>query len=77
MVQELGSFAKASKDPTTQTSTPKYVEEVAIEIMKVNKVVELFQTMAIVNMNMGNLIINVNILKNKLVTGEKEKLVLQ
>jgi hypothetical protein len=77
MVQELGSFAKASKDPTTQTSTPKYVEEVAIEIMKVNKVVELFQTMEIVNMNTGNLIINVNILKNKLVTGEKEKLVLQ
>jgi hypothetical protein len=77
MVQELGSFAEASKDPTTQTSTPKYVEEVAIEIMKVDKAVELFQTMAIVNLNMGNLILEVNILKNKLVTKEKEKPVLQ
>jgi hypothetical protein len=28
MVQELGSFAKGFGDPTTQTSTPKFVEEV-------------------------------------------------
>jgi hypothetical protein len=32
--------------------------------------------MAIVNLNMGNLILEVNILKNRLVAGEKEKLVL-
>jgi len=77
MVQELGSFAKASKDPTTQTSRSKYVEEVAIEIMKIDKAVELFQTMSIVNLNMGNLILKVNILKNKLVMREKEKPMLQ
>ncbi len=33
--------------------------------------------MAIVNLNMGNLTLEVNTLKNKLVTGEKEKVVLQ
>jgi len=51
--------------------------EVAKKIMKVNKATELFQTMAIMNLNMGNLILEVNILKNRLVTREKEKAVLQ
>jgi hypothetical protein len=45
--------------------------------MKVDKAVELFQTMVIVNMNMGNFFLEINILKNKLVMGEKEKPVLQ
>ncbi len=61
----------------TQTSTPKFVEEVAIEVMKTNNAIELFQTMEIVNMNMGNLTMEVNILKDKLVTGKKEKVRLQ
>jgi hypothetical protein len=33
--------------------------------------------MAIVNLNMGNLTLEVNTLKNKLVMGEKEKTMLQ
>jgi hypothetical protein len=33
MVQELGSFAKGCGDLMTQTSTPKSVAEVAIEVM--------------------------------------------
>jgi hypothetical protein len=45
--------------------------------MKVDKATELFHTMAIVNLNMGNLILKVNTLKNILVMGEKEKVVLQ
>ncbi len=61
----------------TQTSAPKSVEEVVIEVMKANKAIELFQTMAIVNLNMGNLTLEVNTLKNRLVIGEKEKVVLQ
>ncbi len=77
MVQELGSFVEGSRDPTTQTSTPKFVEEVAAEIMKVDKVTELFQTMAIVSLHMGNLTLKVNILKNRLTMGEKEKVMLQ
>ncbi len=77
MVQELGSIAKGSIDPTTQTNTPKSMEEVATEVMKVNKVAELFQTMVIVSFNMGNLALEVNTLKIRLVTGEQEKAVLQ
>ncbi len=55
MIQEMGSFVEGSKDPTTQTSTPKSMVEVDVEVMKIDKAVELFQTMAIVNLNMGNL----------------------
>ncbi len=43
--------------------------------MQVNKAVELFQTMAIVNLNMGNLNLKVNNLKNRLVIEEKEKVI--
>ncbi len=52
-------------------STPKFVE-VVTKVMKVNKTVELFQTITIVNMNMGNLTLEVNILKNRLVVREKK-----
>ncbi len=45
--------------------------------MKVDKATELFQTMAIVSLNMMNLTLEVNILKHKLVTREKEKAMLQ
>jgi hypothetical protein len=52
------------------------MEEVAIKVMKVNKATELFHTMAIVILNMGNLTIEVNNLNNRLVTREKEKVML-
>ncbi len=42
MVQKLGSSVERSKDPTTQISTPKSMEEVVVEVMKVDKVVDLF-----------------------------------
>ncbi len=61
----------------TQTSTPKSVKEVIVGVMPTQKVVELFQTMAIISFNMGNLNMEVNNLKNKLATWEKEKVVLQ
>jgi hypothetical protein len=54
MVQEVGSFAKGSKNLMTQTSTPKFVE-VVVEVMQVDKVVELFKTIAIVSLDMGYL----------------------
>jgi hypothetical protein len=53
------------------------MEEVVVEVMKVDKANELFHTMAIVNMNMGNLTLEVNNLKNKLTIREKEKAMLQ
>jgi len=52
------------------------VEKVA-EVMKANKVSELFQIMVIVNLNMGNFTLKVNTLKNILATREKEKAMLQ
>jgi hypothetical protein len=61
----------------TQTNTPKLVEEVVAKIMKVDKVIELFQTMVIMNMKMGNLTLDVNNLKNILITGGKDKVMLQ
>ncbi len=77
MVQDLGSSVDGFGDPTTHTSTPKLVEEVATKVMKVNKVTELFRTMVIVSQSMGNLTLEVNTLKYKLVVGEKEKAMLQ
>jgi hypothetical protein len=76
MVQELGSSTKGFRNPTTQTSTLKFVEKVAVEVMKADKTCELFQTMVIVNLNMGNLTLEVNTLKNRLAMGEKEKAML-
>jgi hypothetical protein len=73
MVKELGSYVKGSGDHKSQTSTPKFVEEVVAKVMKADKTTELFQTMAIMSLNMGNFILEVNILKNILVMGEKEK----
>jgi len=69
----MGSYVKGSKDPTTYTNMPKFVEEVATEVMQVNKTIELFQNMAIVSLNIRNLTLEVNNLKNKLAIREKEK----
>jgi rRNA pseudouridine-1189 N-methylase Emg1 (Nep1/Mra1 family) len=45
--------------------------------MKINKMAELFQIMAIVNVNTGYLTLEVNTLKNILATRKKEKAILQ
>jgi hypothetical protein len=52
------------------------MEELTTKVMKEDKAIELFQTMAIMSLNMGNLILEVNTLKNRLVMREKEKVVL-
>jgi hypothetical protein len=44
--------------------------------MQVDKANELFQTMAIMNLNMGKLNLQVSSWKNRLATKEKEKLIL-
>jgi hypothetical protein len=38
----LGSFVKGSKNPTTETNTPKFVDEVVVEVMQADKVIEMF-----------------------------------
>jgi hypothetical protein len=52
------------------------MDEVVEEVMQADKEAKLFQTMAIVSLNMGNLNLEVNSLKNKLDTKEKEKVIL-
>ncbi len=52
------------------------MEYVVAKVMQVDKLAKLFQIMAIVSMNMGNLNLEVNSLKNKLATKEKEKVIL-
>jgi hypothetical protein len=49
------------------------MKEVATKVMQVDKTSELFQTMAIVNLNMGNLNMEMSSLKNRLAIEEKEK----
>jgi hypothetical protein len=53
------------------------VEKVVVEVMQTYKAAKLFQTMAIVNLNMGNLNLKVSSLKNKLAIEEKEKVIPQ
>jgi hypothetical protein len=76
MVQEMGSSTEGFKNPMTQTSTLKSMEELATKVMHVNNAIQLFQTMAIVSLNMGNLTLKVNSLKNILAIREKEKAIL-
>ena len=76
MAQELGSYVEGFGNLMTQTSTPKSMEEVVAKVMKANKVVKLFQTVAIVSLNMGNLNLEVNNVNNRLAIGEKEKAIL-
>jgi hypothetical protein len=73
----MGSSIEGFKDPMTQINTPKSMEEVVTKVMQVDKVVELFQTMAIMSLNMGNLTLEANNLNNRLVIGEKEKAILK
>jgi hypothetical protein len=53
------------------------VEEVTAEAMQADKIVKLFQTMAIVTLNMGNLNLKVSNFKNVLAIEEKKKATLQ
>ncbi len=63
IVNGLGSFRESFKNLITQTNTPRFVEEVVEEVMQVDKKNELFQTMAIVNLHMGNMNMEVSTLK--------------
>jgi hypothetical protein len=49
------------------------MEEVVAKVMQIDKVAQLFQTMAIVSLNIRNLTLEVNNMKNMLAIGEKEK----
>lgn len=55
MIERGMSLEKASKEETPQNLTPKFVEDMVVDVMEHNKSVEMFQAMAIVSMKMGNL----------------------
>jgi hypothetical protein len=38
----MESFVKGSKNPTTQTNTPKSMEKLVAKVMQANKIAELF-----------------------------------
>jgi len=52
------------------------MDKVAAKVMQANKAIELFQTMTIVSLNIGNLNSEVSSLKNILAIEKKEKVVL-
>ncbi len=52
-----------SKEKTPQNLTPKFIEKLVGEVLGNNKIVEMFQAMAIVSMNMGNLGLEIQFLK--------------
>jgi hypothetical protein len=64
------SSRKRSKEETPQNLTPKYVKDMAVKVLEHNKIIQMFQTMAIVNLNMGNLGLKVQLLKIILTTME-------
>jgi hypothetical protein len=65
LVHELGSYVEGSKNSMTDKYT-KVCGWGSYKSNANNKAVELFQTVIIVSMNMGNLNLEINILKNRL-----------
>ncbi len=53
------------------------MEKEVVKMIQIIKATELFETMAIVNLNMGNLNLEMNSLKNILAIAQKEKATLQ
>jgi hypothetical protein len=73
MKDKVISSSKGFEEETPQNLTPRSMEDLAIEIMEGNKNVKMFQAMAIVNLKMGNLGLEVQSLKTILTTIEGEK----
>jgi hypothetical protein len=64
------SLGKRSKEETPQNLTPKFVKYMAVKVLEHNKTIKMFQAMAIFNLKMGNLGLEVQSLKIKLTTME-------
>ncbi len=73
-MKDMGmSLEYAYKEETPQNLTLQFVEELAEEVPGSNKTIKMFQTMAIVNMKMDNLGLEVKLLKFGLTTMEGGK----
>jgi hypothetical protein len=47
------SSREGSKEETPQNLTPRFVDDLTIEVMEGNETIEMFQAMAIVSFKMG------------------------
>ncbi len=65
------SLKDASKEETPQNLTPKYIEELAKEVLSNNKTIEMFQAMAIVSLKMDNLGLEIKSFKTRLIILER------
>ncbi len=73
-MKDKGMSSKdTSKEETPHNLTPKYVKELAKEVLGINKTTKMFQAMAIVGMKMGNLGLEVKSLKTRLSIMEEKK----
>ncbi len=67
-MKDMGISLKVeSKEETPQNLTPKFIEELAKKVLGSKKIVEMFQTMAIVNLKMGNLGLEIKSFKTRLI----------
>jgi hypothetical protein len=73
MKDKVVSSKEGSRGKTQQIFTPKYVEDIITNVMESNKSTEMFQAMAIVSLNMGNLGLKVESLETKLTMVEGDK----
>jgi hypothetical protein len=55
MRDKVVSSREGSKEETPQNLTPRFVDDLTIEVMEGNKTIEMFQAMAIVNFKMGTI----------------------
>ncbi len=79
MWDKVMSSRDGFKEETPQNLTPKFVEDMVARVLKNNKIVKMFQAMAIVSLKMGNLGLKVHSLKINLTTlgGKKQGLLKQ
>jgi hypothetical protein len=70
MDNRVMSPGKRSKEETPQNLTPNFLKDRAVKVLEHNKTIKMLQAMAIVNLKMGNLGLEVQSLKTILITME-------
>ncbi len=71
------SSREGSKKPTPHNLKSKSIEDLIAKIMEANKITKMFQVMVVVNYKMGNLGLQISILKNRLLSAKQENQELQ
>ncbi len=55
MWDKVMSSRNRFREQTPQNLTPKFVEDMAVDVLETNKITEMFQAMVIIRFKMGNL----------------------